>query len=37
MDVKKNFSQWVVSRWRGLPREVIEFLSLQVFNGHWML
>jgi len=37
LDVKKNFSQWVVSRWRGLPSEVIEFLSLRVFKGHWML
>ena len=36
LDVK-NFSQWVVSRWSGLPREVIEFLSLRVFKGHWML
>ena len=34
LDVKKNFSQWVVSRWRGLPSEVIELLSLQVFKGH---
>ena len=34
LDVKKNFSQWVFSRWRGLPREVIEFLSLRVFKGH---
>ena len=37
LDGKYNFSQWVVSRWSGLPREVIEFLSLQVFKGHWML
>ena len=37
LDVKKNFSQWVFSRWSGLPGEVIEFLSLQVFKGHWML
>ena len=37
LDVKKNFSQWVVSRWRGLPSEVIELLSLRVFKGHWML
>ena len=34
LDVKKNFSQWVVSRWRGLPSEVIELLSLRVFKGH---
>ena len=34
LDVKKNFSQWVVIRWRGLPSEVIEFLSLRVFKGH---
>ena len=37
LDGKYNFSQWVVSRWSGLPGEVIEFLSLQVFKGHWML
>ena len=37
LDVKKNFSQWVFSRWRRLPSEVIEFLSLRVFKGHWML
>ena len=34
LDVKKNFSQWVFSRWSGLPSEVIELLSLQVFKGH---
>ena len=34
LDVKKNFSQWVVSCWRGLPSEVIELLSLRVFKGH---
>ena len=34
LDGKKNFSQWVVSRWRGLPSEVIELLSLRVFKGH---
>ena len=37
LDGKYNFSQWVVSRWRRLPSEVIELLSLQVFKGHWML
>lgn len=37
LDGKQNFSKGVVRRWNGLPREVIEFLSLQVFQKHPML
>ena len=34
LDIRKNFFETVVRRWKRMPREMVESLSLEVLKKH---